>query len=67
MPAYRTADIRNIALTAHAGAGKATLFKALLHASGTLQTTGLVERGTTLLDFDPLERARGHSINPALP
>ncbi len=66
MPSYRTADIRNIALTGHAGAGKTTLFEALMQAGGTLQTAGTVERGNTLSDFDPMEKARGHSINSTI-
>lgn len=66
MPNHSTEDIRNIALAGHAGAGKTTLFEALMQAGGTIQTQGSVEKGSTLSDHDPQERARGHSINTSI-
>ena len=66
MPSYRTKDIRNIALAGHSGAGKTTLAEALLVKSGTKGEAGTVERGSTTMDHDPIERKYQHSLDSSI-
>ena len=63
---YSPDAIRTIALVGHAGCGKTSLVEALLHQGGELRAPGSVERGTTVCDFDPLERKYHHSLNSAV-
>jgi elongation factor G len=62
MGTINTEAIRTVALVGHAGAGKTTLTETLLQAAGAVASAGTVERGTTVCDFDPLEKQHGHSL-----
>ena len=66
MPSYTTESIRSIALVGHGGAGKTTLAEALLLKAGAIKTKGAVEKGSTVCDYDPQEKAAGHSLQSAL-
>jgi elongation factor G len=66
MPKYATDAIRTIALVGHGAAGKTTLVEALLYQAGAIPAPGSVERGTTVCDFDPLEKEFKHSLASAL-
>ena len=65
MTQYSPEAIRAVALFGHGGAGKTTLAEALLYAAGAITTRGSVEKGNTVCDFDPQEKAAGHSLASA--
>jgi elongation factor G len=60
------ARIRSVALVGQTAAGKTSLVEALLHKAGAIGAPGSLERGTTVCDFDPMERRVQHSLNSAL-
>src|SRR5438874_4230840 len=66
MAQYATENIRTVALVGHGAAGKTTLAEALLACAKAIPTPGSVERGTTVSDFDPLEKSLQHSLRASV-
>src|SRR5436305_6490251 len=57
--------LRNIGIIAHVDAGKTTTTERILYFSGSKHKVGDVDEGNTTTDFDPLEKAKGITINSA--
>ncbi len=64
--AYSTENLRTVALLGHGSAGKTTLAEALLARSGAIPAVGSVEKGTTVSDFDGLEKTFLHSLRTSV-
>jgi elongation factor G len=60
------AAIRTLALVGPSAAGKTSLAEALLLHSGAITSAGSLERGSTVSDFDPLERRMQHSLKASV-
>src|SRR6478609_539431 len=58
-------NLRNIGIIAHVDAGKTTTTERILYFSGSKHKVGDVDEGNTTTDFDPLEKAKGITINSA--
>jgi elongation factor G len=63
---YSTESIRTIALLGHTTSGKTSLAESLLHTAGMIDSPGSLERGTTVCDYDALERKYQHSLYSAI-
>jgi small GTP-binding protein len=55
--------LRNIAILAHADAGKTTITEQFLYMSGQTRQPGNVDKGTAQTDFLPVEKERGISVS----
>ncbi|HKP54470.1 MAG TPA: elongation factor G [Chloroflexia bacterium] len=62
MKAYNTAQLRNVGLFSHGGAGKTSLLEAMLFTSKAINRMGQVNEGNTVSDYDPDEVKRHISV-----
>jgi ribosomal protection tetracycline resistance protein len=56
-------SLRNIAILAHADAGKTTITEQFLYLSGQTRQPGNVDKGTAQTDYLPVEKERGISVS----
>lgn len=63
MKSYKVEQIRNVAFVGHAGAGKTSAVEGLLYLAGVSDRLGKVGDNSSVMDYDPDEIRRGHSIN----
>ncbi len=63
---HETADIRNLAVVGHSGAGKTLLVEALLSAGGAIEAMGSGVSNSTVCDFEPQEKRYQHSLYAAV-
>lgn len=66
MKQYKTRDIRNVGLIGHGASGKTSVAEAMLYIAGVSDRLGKVGDNSSVMDYDPDEVRRGHSISASL-
>ncbi|TCJ17135.1 elongation factor G [Parasulfuritortus cantonensis] len=66
MTNYTPDNVRTLAFVGHGGAGKTSLIETLLAKSGAIAAAGSVAKGSTVCDYDPLEKEHLHSVKLAV-
>ncbi|MCC8190663.1 MAG: elongation factor G [Planctomycetes bacterium] len=66
MAKHSSADIRNIVLCGHAGAGKTMLAEAMLFKAKVVTRLGSIADGTTVSDYEKEEKEYQYSLSPSL-
>ena len=66
MKQYSLQDIRNVGVVGHGGAGKTSVAEAMLFLSGVNDRLGKVGDTSSLMDYDPDEVDRGHSVSASI-
>lgn len=62
MKAYKTNEIKNIAILGNSGSGKTTLAEAMLFECGLIKRRGSVNAQNTVSDYFPVEKEYGYSV-----
>jgi elongation factor G len=63
---FNTEQVRTVAVVGHGAAGKTMLVEQLLAKSKMIGAAGSVEKGSTVSDFDPLEKTALHSLRASV-
>lgn len=66
MSTFTTANIRNIVLLSHSGAGKTMLAESILFSTNLVSRLGSIEEGTTTSDYEPEEIRRQSSVQSSI-
>ncbi|MCL2817620.1 MAG: elongation factor G [Clostridiales bacterium] len=66
MKVYASANIRNVGIVAHQGAGKTSLTEAMIFNTGASSRLGKVDEGNTVSDYHPEEIKRKSTVNTSL-
>jgi elongation factor G len=66
MADFTTDRLRTVALVGHGAAGKTLLAEQLLAKARKIGVAGAIDKGTTVSDFDPQEKAAQHSLRSAV-